>query len=194
MTIRTFLAVELPDELKKGLVQCQQHLKKDAPFPKWVRPEAMHLTVKFLGDINMAQIEPIRESVAKAIGQQVEFSLAVQGLGVFPSLRSPRIIWAGITEGGEQIAALARALDEALEPLGFPGEDREYTPHLTLARVKDHSREVGQALVTHGHLAAPWIFGTLPVRQVGLFQSERKLSGSVYTKLWEVPLVGHSVL
>ncbi|NKB82286.1 MAG: RNA 2',3'-cyclic phosphodiesterase [Nitrospirales bacterium] len=186
--LRTFLAIDLPDGMHKVLVACQDTLKKDLPSLKWVQPQAMHLTLKFLGDIHEDQVDLLRQVTEKAFARWPCFSVKIQGLGLFPNLRHPRVLWVGVTDDAGRVADVAELTDSCLQTIGVPREAKAYTPHLTLARIKEYGREVGSSLTKQGHLAAPWIMGLLPVRHICLFQSERRSSGSVYTKLWDIPL------
>ena len=186
--IRAFLAIELLDDMRNSLESCQNVLRKDLPFLKWVQPHAMHLTLKFLGDIYETQIELLYQAIKQVMAQWPCFSVEVKNLGLFPTSRNPRVLWIGVADESGYVADMVELLNDSLEPLGFSREAKVFTPHLTLARIKENGREVGQVLTREGHLMAPWIMGMLPVRHVCLFQSERMPTGSVYTKLWEVPL------
>jgi 2'-5' RNA ligase len=195
--IRAFVAVELTDVLRRalGLLQAQvkaelaRELRRTAPDARlqWVRPEAIHLTLKFLGDIAEEQVDEIAQALTAVAGSRPRFFLEVGGLGVFPDARAPRVLWVGLC-GAEPVISLARAVDEALGELNFAPESRAFNPHLTLARIKERGREVGKALAALGLLAQASPLGTLPVRTVALMRSELKPSGSVYTRLREVPL------
>jgi len=195
--IRAFVAVELTDELRSAiaLVQTQikaelaRELRRTAPDARlqWVRPEANHLTLKFLGDIAEGQVEEIAQALTTVVGSQPRFSLEVGGLGVFPDARAPRVLWVGLSGAGPVIS-LARSVDEALAELNFASETRPFNPHLTLARIKEHGREVGKALATTGFLAQTSPLGMLPVSTVVLMRSELKPTGAVYTRLREIPL------
>ncbi len=199
--IRTFLAVELPEELRQALGHIQSEAKnrlsKDLPRHtriQWVVPQSIHLTLKFLGDIPEEQVAPIQGVVGEAVGRLAAFSVDVAGLGAFPHSRDPRVLWVGLTEGGSEpnqapaLVQLASSIDQALATLGYPREARPFTPHLTLARIKEGPREVGQALARSGVLSGRTMVGRLEVRRVALMKSELKPSGAVYTRLWEVSL------
>ncbi|MBM4123000.1 MAG: RNA 2',3'-cyclic phosphodiesterase [Nitrospira sp.] len=200
--IRAFLAVELPEGLKKSIAQIQDQVRggiaKTVPPTtrlQWVRPDSMHLTLKFLGDIEEAQIESIKQALALPMTAFPRFSVEVDGLGVFPHLGMPRVLWVGLSEtvdgqsGHQQgLLRLVEEVEAVLERLGFPRETRPFHPHLTLARMKEQAREVGRALSTSGLLTRTHAMGTLSVRAVALVKSELRPSGAVYTRLWEVPL------
>lgn len=199
--IRAFVAVELSPDLREALAQVQSRIRKviqdrspSDPRIQWVGPGSIHLTLKFLGEIEEAQVEDIRTALAPAIGSLPKFTVEVGGLGGFPDLRAPRVLWVGGTgpEGRiEPLAALAQTVEQALEPLGFALETKLFHPHLTLARIKDRNREVGRVLADpHVSGALGWTerLGSLAVERVSLMKSDLKPSGAVYTRLWEVPL------
>ena len=189
VSIRTFLAVNLTSAVRQALGAKQRQFRAEFPPMAWVRPDSIHLTLKFLGNTDEAHVEPLRQSVGQAIKDLSGFSVEVQGFGVFPHLRMPRIFWVGMTGETERLIGLVERLEDAVSPLGFPREPKSYHPHLTLARIKGHQREVGQAIGESGVLSESFTFGLLPVKQVCLFKSDLQPTGSVYTQLWVLPLV-----
>jgi 2'-5' RNA ligase len=201
--IRTFVAVELEPELRLAIGRMQDQLKERLKADlrekastvrlQWVRPESIHLTVKFLGDIDEQQVESICRGLAQAVSGLPPFSLVVQEIGVFPNIRAPRVLWVGLASQPDQFAQLeslkrlAGEVDRALHGLGFPLETRPFSPHLTLARIKERPHEVGKTLSEKlMPLANP--LGTLHVGSVALMKSDLRPSGSVYTRLCESPL------
>ena len=201
MMIRAFVAVDLDADGRKALARAQElakdrtlrELSRSAPDARiqWVRPDSIHLTLKFLGEIADTRAEEIRRALAPAIQAQARFSVEVGGFGVFPDLRAPRVLWVGLSGQRDEAVTLARLaaeVDSGLDALGFPREGRPFNPHLTLARIKERAREVGKALAASGLLSQTERFGSLTVDAVSLMRSELKPSGAVYTRLWEVPL------
>ncbi|MBI5410411.1 MAG: RNA 2',3'-cyclic phosphodiesterase [Nitrospirae bacterium] len=199
--IRAFVAVELPAPLKQALTQVQAEarnrlLREQSPGMRiqWVRPDSIHLTLKFLGDIPEDHVDALRSVVGQAVAPLAPFSIAVAGLGVFPDLRAPRVLWVGLSslssEGSPAtaLAHLAATVERCVEELGYPPESRAFNAHLTMARIKEGSKEVGRALARLGLLDGDVRLGQLDVRTMALIRSELRPSGSVYTKLWEVPL------
>ncbi len=199
--IRAFLAVELPVEIRQALALVQTDVKNRilrelSPRMRlqWVRPDSVHLTLKFLGDIQETQVHDLRSAVGEALRSVAPFSIEVTGLGVFPDLRAPRVLWVGLTGGAgtggppTALLQLANVVETSVEPLGYPPETRPFNPHLTLTRIKEGSKEVGRAMARIGLLEREVQLGQLEVRRVALIQSELKPSGSVYTKLWEIQL------
>ena len=199
--IRAFLAVELSQELQAGLVTVQQELKhRIEPELKrdmrisWTQPASIHLTLKFLGDMDEQAIDPLLVVVEQAIGSQIAVNVPLERLGAFPRPQSPRVLWVGPLENwdrgaeAKRIAEIHGAIEQACEGLRFLRETKPFSPHLTLARIRVGERQVGAALAKGGVLDRPLSLGSLAVESVVLMKSELKPTGSVYTKLWEVRL------
>ncbi len=201
--IRAFLAVELSQDLRAELATVQQELKrriepelKRGTRISWAQPDSIHLTLKFLGDIDEQLIDPLRAAIEQAIGSQVAVMVPLERLGAFPRPENPRVLWVGPSEQWEKgveatrIAEIHDAIEQACEGLSFLRETRPFSPHLTLARIKMGERHVGIALAKSGLLDLPLSLGQLAVDRVVLMQSELKPTGSVYTKLWDLSLRG----
>jgi len=201
--IRAFLAVELSQELQAGLTAVQQALKhRIEPEMKrnmrisWAQPASIHLTMKFLGDMDEQVSDPLRAALEQAIGGQIAVNVPLERLGAFPRPQSPRVLWVGPRENWERgveakrIAEIHGAIEQACEGLRFLRETRPFSPHLTLARIKVGERQVGVALAKGGVLDRPLSLGSLAVESVVLMKSELNPTGSVYTKLWDVRLRG----
>ena len=199
--IRAFLAVELSQELRAELTAFQQELKQSIEpemqrdmHISWVPPARMHLTIKFLGDMDEQVISPLLGVIEQAIGRQTAVNVPLERLGAFPRPQSPRVLWVGPSENWERgaeakrIAEIHGAIEQACEGLGFLRETKPFSPHLTLARIKVGERQVGVALAKGGVLDRPISLGSLAVESVVLMKSELKPTGSVYTKLWEVKI------
>ena len=201
--IRVFLAVELSHALQAELALVQQELKhRIEPEMKrdvrisWAQPDSIHLTLKFLGDMDEQGVDPLLVAVEQAIGRQTAVNVPLDRLGAFPRPQSPRVLWVGPSENWERgaeakrIAEIHGAIEQACEDLGFLRETKPFSPHLTLARIKVGERQVGVALAKGGVLDRPISLGSLAVESVVLMKSELKPTGSVYTKLWEVKIEG----
>jgi RNA 2',3'-cyclic 3'-phosphodiesterase len=199
--IRAFLAVELSQELRTELAIVQQELKhRIEPEMKrdirvsWAQPASIHLTIKFLGDMDEQVIDPLLVVVEQAIGRQIPVNVPLERLGVFPRPQSPRVLWVGPSENWEKgaeakrIAEIHGAIEQACEGLSFLRETKPFSPHLTLARIKVGERQVGVALAKSGVLDRPLSLGSLAVESVVLMKSELRPTGSVYTKVWEVKI------
>ena len=191
--LRVFVALDLPAADKDALATAMTGLGAAIPSGvRWVDPAGIHLTLKFLGKVETPMQSHILDAVGAGIAgfNEPPFPLHLSGLGVFPNLREPRVLWAGV---GGDLAALQRlqaAVDEALAGVGYARKRRPFRPHLTLGRVRDGTppaarREIGR-VVTAAHLAAgePW----LPDR-VHLIRSSRTPQGAIYTSLGTRPLL-----
>jgi 2'-5' RNA ligase len=188
---RLFIAIELPPVVLSQLSQIQETLKKHAP-PKtvrWVNPEGIHLTLKFLGDVPVIKRGSLEKALANAVEGHAPFKLAAGGLGCFPNSRRPRVAWVGIHDNTEALLALRNAVEASIAPLGYPTENRPFNPHLTLGRVRREARrndaqQLGELI---GSIPTPepqrW-----PVTGVSLIRSELKPTGAVYTSLYHAPL------
>jgi 2'-5' RNA ligase len=153
---------------------------------RWVRDEGLHATVKFLGPVAETQLPALRTALGGAVHGTPQLAAGVRGLGVFPTLKRPRVVWVGLDCA--PLAALARAVDDALEPLGFARESRPFRAHITLGRVKDSGAppELTPALRAH------WDddLGTCALRELVAYRSDLRRDGAVYTKLWTIPFGG----
>lgn len=136
--VRTFIAIEFPSELKERLRLFQDSLKNpDDHFVKWVEPDLMHLTLKFLGNQHPQKLEIISEALGKAISDKHAFSLSTGQTGCFPGWNRARIYWLGLAGDLRQFLILHNVIEETLARAGFPSENRDFTAHLTLARIKE---------------------------------------------------------
>ncbi len=190
--IRVFLAVELSSGIRENLFSLQQELKKILPPINWVRPESIHLTLKFLGYVEPSRISQLLLALEPIGKKQHGFSIEVQGVGVFPQVKHPRIFWVGVTGKTHALQELVLEIEAVLEPLGFPPEEKPYHPHLTLARIKRDNAIVGSALLENEVLEREQHFGTLTVDQLTLFQSDLDSTGATYTPLGAVLLSQHN--
>lgn len=201
--IRVFLAVELSQELRATLAILQQELKqsiepelKRGTRISWVQPASLHLTIKFLGDIDEQMIDPLRDAIEQTIGSQMAVNVPLERLGGFPRPQSPRVLWVGPSENWEKgidakrITEIYATIEQACEDLRFLRETKPFSPHLTVARIKTGERHAGASLAQSGVLDRPLLLGSLAVESVALMKSELKPTGSVYSKLWSVRLSG----
>ena len=153
--VRAFVAIELPEEFLRGLGHILARLRERVPGPdvKWVAAGSIHVTLKFLGEMPASGVEEVRHVLEGTCTLAEPMELGVTTLGAFPSLRVPAVIWVGLKGDLLPLASLARRIDAALIPLGFPQERRPFTPHLTLARVRQEASSntkatIGNAIVT----------------------------------------------
>lgn len=194
MTIlRTFIAIELDARVRDRLLDLQEQLRAQLSprSVRWVAPEGIHLTLKFLGDTPSEQVPAIGDALARAAAESRPFPFTVGGLGCFPNSRRPRVVWVGLQEATGKLVALQRAVEAQVAPLGFPAENRPFQPHLTLGRVQRYAspsevREIGQVV------AASLVGTVAEVRavRVSLIKSDLRPSGAVYTTLSSPALGG----
>jgi 2'-5' RNA ligase len=184
--IRSFLAIEIPRLIQKKIEEVQEDLQLSEADIRWVNPEKIHLTLKFFGNIEESRIEPIVKSIERPIQSSAPFSLKVRGLGAFPHLKNPRVIWVGLVDGNEVLAYFQKQLEEELEKIGFEPEERAFHPHLTLGRMKSSK---GKAeLVGRMERYKEEEFGDFKVERIILFKSDLRPTGPIYTPLRELKL------
>ncbi|MCC6545175.1 MAG: RNA 2',3'-cyclic phosphodiesterase [Nitrospirae bacterium] len=184
--MRCFIAVSLPEELKSKISCIQEKLKAAGADVSWTRKEGMHLTLKFLGDKDEVKIPDIKKALDMAVDGIVPFSLSVSGLGIFPDMRRPRVVWVGLKEEGDNVIRLQKGVEAELKKRGFPAEGRSFTPHITLGRIRtDKNIEKLLRLIDDEKRSDP---GGFPVSEIHLIKSELKPSGAVYTELFSVML------
>ena len=186
--MRVFWAIELSPEIRSALREFQNGIRNRLPAISWVKPESLHLTVKFLGEIGEEQLSSIQQVVEDGVMGCSPFYLKVEGVGGFPNIKQPRVLWVGVSGDVESLQNLANRVEHGLIPLGFPAESKAFRGHLTLARIKQGNREVGTALAKSQFLDQQNIFGVLRVHTLSLFRSELKPTGAVYHRLKEIQL------
>lgn len=186
--IRTFLAIELPRALLSKIEEVQGGLRSSQADVRWVSLENLHLTLKFFGNIDESQIEPIVQSIDQAVQETPPIHLRAKGMGAFPNLRNPRVIWIGFVEGKEDLTSFQNKLEIELEKIGFPREDRPFHPHLTLGRVR--SSRGKEDLIKSLERYREEEFGEIRAEKVVLFKSDLRPSGPIYTPLREIRLGG----
>ncbi len=179
--IRSFIAIELPEVIRTQLKDLQDNLKTCRFKVRWVRPENIHLTLKFLGNIDETDIEKVRGTLTSRVDRFTPLSLSVKGVGVFPGIRRPRIIWSGMGGQLSALAALQKALAEDLAAIGFQQEKRAFKTHLTLGRVKGaiDALKLRDAIQAFNNFESE-IF---TADKIFLFKSDLKPGGPVYSKL-----------
>ncbi|HZK18036.1 MAG TPA: RNA 2',3'-cyclic phosphodiesterase [Clostridia bacterium] len=188
--IRLFLAVNLPDEVKKNISGLRESLANVPLDSTWVKEENLHLTIKFFGEVNVDLVSAIVATIQSATAAIVPFQISFSGLGYFPNSKRPRIFWAGIKGQVNELVDLHKKLELALSPLGFPPEGRSYSPHLTIFRLRSQ-RGVGLLKKVVGKKNKENIeLGNLTVNSVELMQSQLTPRGPVYTVIDSFRLLG----
>lgn len=184
--IRSFVAVLLPDVLRAEIHAQTAPLRRRAPRLAWVREENLHLTLRFLGEVDHTMIERVQEALMSTAEGIAPFEVTLGGLGGFPSRHAPRVVWVGVTLGGDRLVALAARLDADLGVRGIPPEGRAFHPHVTLGRARDPGRARG----LEAALAEAPRFGACRVDRLSLMRSELARGGSRYGVLAQIELGG----
>jgi RNA 2',3'-cyclic 3'-phosphodiesterase len=181
--MRLFVALEIPSTVRENLAALIQSLRAVSPQTRWVRPENLHVTLKFIGEVAEAKLTGIREGLTRVRSEQ-PVALDFRGLGFFPNEKHPRVLWAGI-EASPNLKTLAADVDGATEKLGIPREQRPFSPHLTLARFEPPRlpEKLGAAI----HENSGREFGSLRTGQFHLIESKLKPSGAEYTTVESFP-------
>jgi|TARA_Y100000780_G_scaffold7087_1_gene6632 2'-5' RNA ligase len=182
--LRLFVAIAVPPEVLEILIDIQNRFKNLGLDAKWVKPENIHLTLKFLG--NTSKASQINQGLAKAISNELEFTLSLGGIKVFPDIKRPRVLGVGLHSPCEPLVRLHKEVEGNLVPLGFSPESRPFSPHWTLARIKSGKNKnlLAQQLNSIGHIAS------FKIKSVRLYQSRLTPEGATYTVLEEFVLKG----
>jgi 2'-5' RNA ligase len=184
--IRCFVALHLPEKIITGISQYIQELKKLTNSVKWNRPEGIHLTLKFLGEIESSRVEAIQSRLPKISEAVAPFNIYVSGSGCFPGRNKPRVFWLGLEQGeSNSLTEIQALLENILEPLGFERETRRFSPHLTLGRVKqpDNFSKIYTFFDKH-----PFPKINIHVTEYFFMRSELKPSGAEYSVIDRYPL------
>jgi len=183
--VRSFIAIDLPADVRAELTSLEDKLKaRRHPFVKWVDPESMHLTLKFLGNVAVDSLPQIIEAIAKVARLHSPFKLQVSGTGAFPNWQRPQVVWVGVGGESDKLDALQKELESALSPLGFPAEARSFSAHLTLGRLRD--RVTPDERRRFAEFAQKISFETalsFEVNAVRLMKSQLTPTGPIYSEL-----------
>jgi 2'-5' RNA ligase len=188
--IRAFIAVDLSQEIQTRLDKIMLDLKAGLPdgAVRWVAAGSLHLTLKFLGDVSLANIQVLKEVMMAEVSHHHQFEISVGGLGAFPSVRRARVIWVGV-EAPAELTVVQSGIENEMARLGYAREERPFSPHLTLGRVSRTAEptelhQIGDLL----HKTKVGFLGAAHVRGVHLYQSDLRPEGSLYTRLFTAPL------
>lgn len=181
--IRTFLAIRPADEVLRNLKAAQEELGQAGIDARWVSADALHLTVQFLGDVREAEMPEIERGLREGLAALPSFDLDCCGLGVFPNQKRPRLLWVGLH--GDGLSLLAEATETVLSPLGFPPEERDFAPHVTIGRMRS-ARGV-ESLARIVKVSGDRNFGTSRIDHATLYRSQLRPEGAVYTPLVTFP-------
>ncbi len=187
MAVRSFVALELNDEVRQALTELLQQLQQLNAAVKWVEPHNLHLTLKFLGEVPEEQFPKISGALQTISMATAPFTFVVQRTGGFPDLKRPRVLWVGV-EPVSPLLRLQQQVEQAMATLGFPPEGRAYHPHITLGRVKALAGIHRVQAVLKEYAEA--VFGAVTVTDLTLFRSDLSREGPTYTPLARFPLQG----
>ena len=179
-SVRCFIAIEVPKPVQALLKPVQIRLQSETPKVSWTKSGNFHLTLKFLGDVHAEEISVVTEAVENVAAKQPAFSIEFGGIGVFPTLTRPRVIWVGLKHGAATVSRLAKAVNLELKRLNFPADDR-FHPHLTLGRVKRpmNLKPLKNILQKYDTIDG----ATLSVNEIAVMQSQLHPNGAIYTPL-----------
>jgi 2'-5' RNA ligase len=190
--VRCFIAIELPDELIKELAVLIAGLKNRSPsIVRWVDPKGIHITLKFLGEVSEELIDEIVLSMEETASSNRPFKLQVGGVGAFPNLNRPQLAWVGVKGEMDKLNTLQKKIEQNIEQLGFPREKRDYSPHLTLGRVRNEAPDFDRQKL--GKLLSTTTFASnvpVDVEAVHLFKSQLTPAGAIYTVMKTSRLTG----
>jgi len=188
-SLRLFVAVDLPPQVREALGRLQEEIRRhDLSHLRWVRPRGIHLTLKFLGETPAVKVAAITKALSGTTSGRSPFRLALGAPGTFGSRRGPRVLWLDVIGDIEPLRALQAAVEEALVEVGFPREERGFSPHLTLARVPQPARPGTAEGIAHALRAVTPAQAELDVREVVLMRSTLQPGGAVYEPLAALPL------
>ena len=190
--MRIFIALDIDDQIRERIARFMDGVREFAADSRWVRPESMHVTLKFIGEKPAAEVETIRKALKQLQGTSIEISF--RGYGFFPTVNAPRVFWVGL-EAGDELRRLVVEIDESMSALRIPKEDHPFSPHLTLARAsgrqhRKRNRADSDFMRLQEKLALlpQPEFGSMTAREFYLYESKLGPGGSKYTKLERFPL------
>ena len=183
---RIFIAAALAPALRRAVAGLEPRFSAAAQSLRWVPPDHLHFTLKFLGEITEAQVVRAGEAARQVGARTRSFAITVAGMGAFPSPRRPQVVWAGVSDGADRLIALAADLDAALHRMKFPRERRSFQPHLTVARVRRSGPAPDLTAILQELSGVP--VGTQAVEALLVMESTLNPSGSIYSQVEEVRL------
>jgi RNA 2',3'-cyclic 3'-phosphodiesterase len=188
--VRTFIAVDFPPGIITKIENIINYFKTKTPNQdfKWVSPENLHLTIKFIGEISPKKLVQVKSIITNAFQAQPAFNISIEGLGMFPNAKQPRVIWLGITDG-ETLTRIHQVIDQALIKVEIGQDQRKFNPHLTIARIQkstspDRAKKIGETLSQFKVES----LGNIRIDAIHLYQSELTPTGPIYTPLFSVLL------
>lgn len=186
--MRLFIAVNFPEEIKRTLGTFIRKLSKIPSDLKWVREENLHLTIQFLGNVTEDQVSSVNNALQKSVSGVAPFKLVLEGIGAFPSIERPRVLWVGISGDSPSLLLLHRQVQREMELLGFEPEKRKFSPHLTVARARSPYGFADVMEKAKEVMEISEIFGTANIGSIELMLSKLESKGPQYSVLSQVPL------
>lgn len=184
--MRTFIAIELTKEIKDALGELESQLKSSGADVKWVKPENIHITLKFLGEIEPGKAEEIKPVLVDVAASNISFKMRLSILGAFPKIDYPRVIWVGIDEGKDALVKIAKDLEDRLAKMGFSDEQRAFAAHITIGRLRSSTNRHRLVELMQKYLDP--LNMECPVDKLTLYKSTLSLSGPIYEAISEVHL------
>jgi 2'-5' RNA ligase len=188
--VRVFIGVELSDRVRGAAAQIADSLARqlgDRVHARWIAAVNLHITLWFIGEVDDDRCEKLLRALDRPFDEPA-FDFEISGLGMFPATGAPRVFWLGVRSGSEGLAGLHSTLARRLAPLGFEAERRPYSPHLTIARVKDVSRAIPSGAVREMLATTPAVAGRCRATSVTVFRSRLSPKGASYDALLRIPL------
>ena len=185
--VRTFVAIPIPAEIRRRLVEVEQDLMPAKAGVKWVPEDSFHVTLKFLGYVEPERLEAIAGGVEAAIQGTGPFEVELAGVGAFPKITRPSVVWVGVTRGGQEMISLADRIDREMAKIGFEREKRPFSPHITLGRVKSPENLSGLRELIERHRNRE--VGSFGVEQVNIMRSELRITGPIYSVISDFKLM-----
>lgn len=187
--IRSFIAFEIPNNIKEKISLLQTNLSKKIKDVRWVKSSGIHLTIKFLGNIQENKINLICEKISSVMIKYPPFEVIIKEIGCFPNFRKPRVIWLGLEEKRNYLLQISNEIETELKQIGFPPEDREFSPHLTLGRFGLNKVIADFAKIAEDYKDLK--IDVLQLASISLIKSDLKSGGAIYTTIGSFPLMGN---
>jgi RNA 2',3'-cyclic 3'-phosphodiesterase len=178
--MRTFIAIEIPSEIKSALTALQTQLRRAGAEVRWEKPENMHMTLNFLGEVDERRIVEVEKACVLSAAEFQPFTLSLNGTGVFPNEGQPRVLWAGLSGDVGNVVEMHRRLDDRLAPIGFKRDEKKFHPHLTIGRLKSNKKTRELLALAYAYQLPTLSF---VVTEIVLMKSELHQAGSMYTPM-----------
>ena len=185
--IRTFVAIEIPSKVRTRAASVANGLRTEGDPFRWVEADNLHLTLKFLGEVEDRDVYQICQSVKRVAAELSPFSVEISGVGAFPKLEKPRVVWLGVDEPENHLESLFAVLEDAMADHGFPREPRKFKPHVTLGRLRQGRRSPAD-MASQIRRKIEFKAGDVPVSELVVFSSELTSAGPLYTAMGRAPL------